>query len=75
MDHAFGFKTDDVRSKHTRFLSFIYLFSFFFLFFFFYLLIVWLFYFLINHEIFTNFARAEFECMFSFVSPLFIALL
>ena len=41
-----------------------------------YLLIVWRFYFLIKLEIlFTNFARAEFECVFSFISPLFIALL
>ena len=72
MDHAFGFKTDDVRSDfyYYKYLLFIFLFYVSF-----YLLIVWLFYFIVKHEIlFTNFARAEFNCIFSFVSLLFIAL-
>ena len=71
MDHAFGFKTYDVRSSPNRYLlSFFFVFfSFLFFFFFFYLQFGFCFYFLIKHEIlFTNFARAECECMFSFVS-------
>ena len=80
MDHAFGFKTDYVKSKAIRYLLsyivFLFWVFFFVLFLFTYSFFFSFFYFLINHEIlFTNFARAEFERMFSFVSLLFIALL
>ena len=62
-----GFQTVDLRSNPTRFSLFFFLT---------YILAFFLGYFLIKHGIqFTNFARAEFVCMFSFVSLLFISLL
>ena len=86
MDKAFDFQTIDLRSNPTRilltyfFLFFVcFLFVFFFcLFFVFYLYVLpfvsALGYFLIKHGILvTKFARVEFECMFSFVSLLFIS--
>ena len=79
MDHAFGFQTVDVRSNPTRiFIKFFFFFFFFFFSFFLftYILVFFLGYFLIKYKIlFTNFAGAEFECIFSFVSLLFISLL
>ena len=76
MDKAFGFQTVDLRSNSTRILL-----TFFFLFL--YLVFIYLYvlpfvfvpgYFLIKLGIlFTKFARVEFECMFSFVSLLFIS--
>ena len=80
MDKVFGFQTVDLRSNPTGILL---TFSFFFFFFFFFLVFIYLYvlpfvfflgYFLINHGIlFTKLARVEFECMFSFVSLLFIS--
>ena len=71
MDHAFAFQTVDLRSNATRFLLFLFIISFIFsLYFCFYLLIYFTIrYFLIKHGIlFTNFVRAEFECMFLYFS-------
>ena len=74
MDHAFGFQTVDEIEPHQMFIS---LYSFFlFVSIYFNILAFFLGYFLIKHEIlFTNFARAEFECTLSFVSLPFISLL
>ena len=71
MDKAFDFQTVDLRSNPTRIL----LTLIFFLVFVFVLPFVFFpGYFLIKHGIlFTKFARVEFECMFSFVSLLFIS--
>ena len=86
MDKAFGFQTVDLRSNPTKILltKSCFFFVFFFLFFFcFFLVFTYLYvlpfvyvlgYFLIKHGIlFTNFARVEFECIFSFISLLFIS--
>ena len=79
MDNAFGFQTLDMRSNPTRILltkSFFFYFFFFLVFNYLYVLpfVFFLGYFLIKHGIlFTKFARVEFECMFSFVSLLFVS--
>ena len=75
MDHAFGFPAVDVRSNPTRLLSSLFIcFMLLLLFLFTYILAFFLGYFLIRHEnLFPNVARAEFECIFSFVSLLFIS--
>ena len=77
MDKAFGFQTVDLRSNPTRILlTESFFFSSFLVFIYVYVLpfVFFLGYFLIKHGIlFTKFARVEFECMFSFVSLLFIS--
>ena len=78
MDKAFGFQTVDRRSNPTRILFNLNVFfvDFFLVFIYLYVLpfVFVLGYFLIKHGIlFTKFARVEFECMFSFVSLLFIS--
>ena len=84
MDKAFGFQTVDLRSNPTIiFINLKFFCFFFFCLFFFCLVFIYLYvlpfvfvlgYFLIKHGIlFTKFARVEFECMFSFVSLLFIS--
>ena len=80
MDKAFGFQTVDLRSDPVRILLtsifLFFLFVFFLVFIYLYVLpfVFFLGYFLIKHGIlFTKFARVEFECMFSFVSLLFIS--
>ena len=71
MDHAFGSQTVDLRSNPIRiFYNFIYLFTLFLVFTYLYVVPLDI---VSKHGIlFTNFARVEFECMFSFVSLLFI---
>ena len=77
VDHAFGFQTVDVWSNPTNFLLTLFI---YFLLVFIYLsflhFVLFLLIFFIKHEIlFTNFSHVEFECMFSFVSLLFISLI
>ena len=75
MDKAFGFHTVDLRSNPTKIL--LTFFFFFFLVFIYLYVLPFVFvlgYFLIKLGIlFTKFACVEFECMFSFVSLLFIS--
>ena len=87
MDKAFDIQTVDLRSNPTRILLtklfFLFVFLFVCLFFCLFLVFIYLYvlpfvfvlgYFLIKHGIlFTKFARVKFECMFSFVSLLFIS--
>ena len=78
MDKAFGFQTVDLKSKPTSILL-----TLFFIYFFFFVVFIYLYvlpfvfalgYFLIKLGVlFTKFASVEFECMFSFVSLLFIS--
>ena len=77
MDKVFGFQTVDLRSNPTFInLKLFFFFVFCLVFIYLYVLpfVFVLGYFLIKHGIlFTKFARVEFECMFSFVSVLFIS--
>ena len=73
VDHVSGFQTVEVRSNPARCLLTVCLSS---LFLFTYIVVVFLGCVVIKHKIlFTNFACAEFECIFLFVSLLFISLL